>query len=333
MTVVEVQAGGVGRWRKPASLRRRVVLILSFVVAAAFLAGAAFLYEEAVEDRHAIEHHAMAEAVAASGTFDREVAATGFLLQGLSRSPALKGNDLKAFYDQLSETPRPEGSWFVLWDMNGQVLNTIRPFGTRLPTRAEIGGTENGFERARVRGLSISNRTMAPVLKVPAIAVHLRVDGAEGEMVGMLSMALPESRLNAVVREHPLPSDWTTTVLDRNLVPIAASAPPPGSEASAISPAMIERLRDLPATGYFTVRDDTGVSLVGIQRSAATGYTTITTVPSAAANAHVEAAVRKITVIGALLLLAGGLAGIVIVRQVGPVEATAARTARQLRLA
>jgi hypothetical protein len=64
---------------------------------------------------------------------------------------------------------------------------------------------------------------MAPVVKVPTIAVHLRLDGADGEMWGMLSMALPETRLNAVVREHPLPTGWTTTVLDRNLVPIATS--------------------------------------------------------------------------------------------------------------
>jgi hypothetical protein len=223
MAVVEAHAGGVRLRREPTSLRWRVALTLALVVAAAFIAGAAFLYEEAVEDRHAIEHRAMAEAVAGSSAFDREIAATGFLLQGLSRSPALKSRDLRAFYDQMAETPRPEGSWFVLWDMNGQVLNTIRPFGTRLPTRAEIGGTGDGYNRVRDRGLSISNRTMAPVVKVPTIAVHLRLDGADGEMWGMLSMALPETRLNAVVREHPLPTGWTTTVLDRNLVPIATS--------------------------------------------------------------------------------------------------------------
>jgi hypothetical protein len=179
MAVVEVHAGGVRLRREPASLRWRVALTIAFVVAAAFL------YEEAVEDRHAIAHRAMAGAVAGSSAFDREIAATRFMLQGLSRSPALKSRDLRAFYDQMAETPRPEGSWFVLWGMNGQVLNTIRPFGTRLPTRAEIGGTGDGYARVRDRGLSISNRTMAPVVKVPTIAVHLRLDGADGEMWGM----------------------------------------------------------------------------------------------------------------------------------------------------
>jgi hypothetical protein len=50
---------------------------------AAFLAGAALLYEEAVEDWHAIAYRA----VLASNAFDPEVAAAGFLLQDLSRSP------------------------------------------------------------------------------------------------------------------------------------------------------------------------------------------------------------------------------------------------------
>jgi hypothetical protein len=110
---------------------------------------------------------------------------------------------------------------------------------------------------------------------------------------GWLSMALPETRLNAVVREHPLPASWTTTVLDRNLVPIATSE----ATSSAVSPALIESLRDLPASGHFTV--DSGVEnvLVGIQRSAATGYTTITTVPFAVANAPVTDAVQKISVV------------------------------------
>jgi hypothetical protein len=86
-----------------------------------FLAGAALHYEEAVEDRHAIAHRA----VIASNAFDSEVAVARFLLQGLSRSPAMKDGDLRAFYDQLVETPHLEGAWFVLWDMNGQILNSI----------------------------------------------------------------------------------------------------------------------------------------------------------------------------------------------------------------
>ncbi|GEO17598.1 PAS domain-containing protein [Microvirga aerophila] len=318
--------------RRLLSLRWRVVVPLACLVLAAFLAGAAFLYAEATEDRHAIAHRALAEAVAGSAAFDREVGAAGFLLQGLSRSPVLKSGDLRAFYDQLVETPHPEGSWFVLWDMNGQILNTIRPFGTRLPTRAEMGPTEEGYERIRARGLSISNRVMGPVAKVPTVAVHLRLDGAKGDMAGLLTTVLREARLNAVLREHPLPAGWATMVLDRNLVPLATSDLRPGALPQELSPALMVALKEHCLNGHFVAHDGAGDLLVGVQRSATTEFTTITTVPFALANAPVEAAVRKITSIGLMLLLAGGMAAFVVVRQVGPMETSAAQTARRLRL-
>lgn len=314
------------------SLRWRVVVPLACLVLAAFLAGAAFLYEEAAEDRHAIAHRALAEAVAASTAFDREVGAARSLLQGLSRSPALKSGDLRAFYDQLVATPHPEGSWFVLWDMNGQILNTIRPFGARLPTRAEMAPTAEGYERIRARGLSISNRVIGPVAQVPIVAVHLRLDGAKGDMEGLLTTVLPEARLTAVLREHPLPAGWTTMVLDRNLVPLATSDPAPGALPQEVSPALKAALTEHGFNGHFVAHDGAGDLLVGAQRSAATEFPTITTVPFALANAPVKTAVRKITSIGLMLLLAGGLAAFVVVRQVGPMEASAAQTARRLRL-
>lgn len=336
MTAVGVQPSRVRpRWAG-LGLRWRVVVPLAALVLTAFVAGAAFLYKEAAEDQHAIAHRTLAEAVAGSAAFDREVGAAGFLLQGLSRSPALKSGDLRAFYDQLVETPHPEGSWFVLWDMNGQILNTIRPFGTRLPTRAEMGPTDEGYERIRARGLSISSRVMGPVAKVPTVAVHLRLDGTQGHMTGILTTVLPEIRLNAVMREHSLPAGWTTTVIDRNLVPLATSDPAPGALPQELSPALKAALREHSHQGHFVVQDGAGELLVGAQRSAMTEFTTLTTVPSAIANAPVDAAVRTITRIGLLLLAAGSLAGLVLVRQVGPVEATAAQTiqtARRLRLA
>jgi hypothetical protein len=66
----------------------------------------------------------------------------------------------------------------------GKVLNTT-PLRTRLPTRAEIGSTGDGYERVRIRDRSISNRTTAPVVEVPTIAVHLCLNGSDGEMSGL----------------------------------------------------------------------------------------------------------------------------------------------------
>ena len=76
---------------------------------------------------------ALEAAKALSFGFDQEVAAVNYLLKGLSKSPALLSGDTKAFYDQLKATPVPEGSWLVLNDLERQVANTLRPFGSPLP--------------------------------------------------------------------------------------------------------------------------------------------------------------------------------------------------------
>ena len=68
-------------------------------------------------------------AIALSFGFDQEVAAGNSLLKGLSSSPALQSGDTKGFYDQLKATPVPDGSWLILQDLEGQVANTLRPFG------------------------------------------------------------------------------------------------------------------------------------------------------------------------------------------------------------
>ena len=59
----------------------------------------------------------------------------------------------------------------------------------------------------------------------------------------------------------------------------------------------------------------------------------MTMVPRALANAPVNAALWKIGSAGLALGLTGALAGLMMVRQVGPVETSAALTARRLRVA
>jgi two-component system NarL family sensor kinase len=102
------------RWAE-LGLCARVVLIWSALVAVAFLVGSGFLIRNAWEERRITMERAATASLANANAFEREVAATGYLLKGLSRSPALLAGDLKRFYEQLVATPKPEGSWLVLW--------------------------------------------------------------------------------------------------------------------------------------------------------------------------------------------------------------------------
>src|SRR3954454_15592399 len=113
----------------PPRFRARVALAFVAVVAIGCAIPATLLLWRAAEERAVLRRHSLTAAVALSNALDQEVAAMNYLLRGLSTSPALRAGDYKSFYDQLSATPVPEGSWLILHDLEGQVLNTLRPFG------------------------------------------------------------------------------------------------------------------------------------------------------------------------------------------------------------
>jgi len=261
------------------------------------------------------------------------MAATAYLLKGLSTSPALKTRDYETFYHQLADTHGPGGSWFVLWGRDGQILNTTQPFGATLPTLSQADMLPATVERIRDSGLLISDRTISALSRQPVVAVHLRLDDPDGTMNGFLSTVLPEEQLNAVAREGGIPSGWTNLVLDRNLAPIASTRAVGGSDDSRLLPALRDGLRGSPSDGIFALEVTGSKVLVAVHRSVSTDYTTVTIVPNALVHAPVDAAWRKILSTGLALLLAGVAAGTIVVRQVGPVEKLAALTARRLRLA
>src|SRR3954454_17303134 len=121
------------RQAAPPRLKPRFAITFTAVVLVACAVAAALLFAHAQTEQPKGGGRALSMAVALSFGFDQEVAAGNALLKGLSSSPALKTGDVKAFYDQLKATPISQGSWLILQDMEGQVLNTLRPFGAGLP--------------------------------------------------------------------------------------------------------------------------------------------------------------------------------------------------------
>ena len=119
-----------GGFAFPSNVRRIVVLTAALTVGLSFLVATGLLIKDALHERHVLAHRGLSVSVTAADLLDREVQGLGNLLKGLSRSPHLQTNDLEAFDAQLKATPHPEGASFILWDLEGQLLNTKRPFGS-----------------------------------------------------------------------------------------------------------------------------------------------------------------------------------------------------------
>ena len=123
-----------------------------------------------------------------------------YLLKGLSTSPALRTGDLKAFYDQLTATPVPEGSWLILHDLEGQVLNTLRPFGAALPRHSDF--RTSPVPRVREMGWAVSGRTASLVRPgASLVGLGLRVDSDGQPMTHFLTTIVSDLRLRQIMTE------------------------------------------------------------------------------------------------------------------------------------
>jgi two-component system, NarL family, sensor kinase len=302
--------------------RFRVKMALSFlaVVALACIVAAALVLWRAAEEHADLRQHSLMDAVALSNALDQEVAAMNYLLKGLSTSPALRQGDYKSFYDQLTGTPVPEGSWLILHDLEGQVLNTLRPFGAGLPRHSDF--PTSPVERVREQGWSVSGRVMSLVRPgATLVGLGLRVDSVGQPMKHFLTTIVSDVRLRQIMTELRLPRITHAGAFDRDVQPLFT--PPAGSLVSdrAISEALRSRLvgieRGRIVESLFDAADEQGTPvLVGLRRSALTDWTSVTVTPTAVVRAPFWSALVQIGAALLFLLLVGGLAAHVMTRQV-----------------
>jgi two-component system NarL family sensor kinase len=306
----------------PPRLERRVAITFMAVVLVACVVAAALLFSHALTDRQAVRDRALSTAIALSFGFDQEVAAGHALLKGLSSSPALKSGDVKAFYDQLKATPIPHGSWLILQDMEGQVINTLRPFGAGLPRHRDFPNYPEALNRIRERGWAVSGR-MASIVKSGAttIGLSLRIDHPDGAMKGFITTVLSQDRLGAILAEPKLPGGWTRGLYDRKFQPIVterqAETAPQVPAPDAFRASLAAGDQDETTDGFIEDFDERGIPvLIAYRRSGATNWTTAVTVPLALVNAPITGVLWQIAGPAAFLLLIGGLAALFTARQV-----------------
>ena len=306
----------------PPHLRRRVALTFAAVILVTCVVAAALLLANARNERQGIREHALGTAIALSFGFDQEVAAGNALLKGLSSSPALKSGDVRGFYDQLKATPIPDGSWLILSDLDGQVANTLLPFGAALPRHRDFPTYPEALNRVRERGWTVSGR-MASLVKpgTTIIALGLRINHDDGTMKGYITTILSQDRLGTILDGQDVPEGSTRGLYDRRLQPIVTTRGGETSSRITMPGALAARLAavngDGTADGFIEDVDERGIPvLVAYRSSAATNWTTVVAVPLAHVNAPVTGVLRQMAGMAAFLLLAGGLAAWFTARQV-----------------
>ncbi|RDI57176.1 PAS domain-containing sensor histidine kinase [Microvirga subterranea] len=310
---------GRGLVRSP-GLRGWVILTASATALLSFLTVAAVLLGQASHERHDMIHRGLSASVATVSALDREAEALGNTLRGLSRSPLLDADDLAPFYRQLAATPRPDGSRFVLWTPERQLLNTAVPFGAPLPALAALPVKEERLALLRRVGLILSERVHGPLDGKWVVAVSLRLEGRADEPDRILTLGVPEDHLYGTVRDVDGTEGWRTVILDHRLQELAGPDRDVPQGSVSLTRDVVDRLSGAERSGHFEADGASGDWAVAFSRSPTSGYTALSVAPAEMVDAPVQRAAYRIALAGGVLLLVGGASALLLMRSGGPVD-------------
>jgi signal transduction histidine kinase len=298
--------------------------VLAMFFGVAFAGGLLFMAlkgSHAVQERNEMRQQAINTATMLSNSFDQEVMAHHYLLRGLSHSPALVSGDLEAFYNQLKATTVSPDSWFVLYDLERQILNTLRPFGDQtLPRNSDWPDHVRIIERIRTLGSTVSGRLYGIVRRGIVIALTLRINGPDGQMTHFMQTILSENRLNTILASHALPAGWMAGLFDRDFNSIATvrdARHNPEVKSVETSRRLAEAHQRGAASGTFESVDERGTPvLVAYSRSPATDWTARVEIPLALLNAPIRRVLWDVALPCALLFFLGGIGALMTTREV-----------------
>jgi signal transduction histidine kinase/ActR/RegA family two-component response regulator len=192
-------------------IRTLLVLMAAAILLPVVLAAAIALDQIRAGEREAALRGLRETARATSLIVDREVQGSLSALKALGHSPSLQRGDLKSFYAEAAALDQVPDVWtFLLDDKGAQVLNTIVPFGTRLPPPVAAERVARVLSSGKPL---VSNVLVGPVTGKLLTTVNVSAAVGPGKFVVGQNFSVDHWK-RTVLREQ-LPSDWIVAVIDQ----------------------------------------------------------------------------------------------------------------------
>ena len=142
---------------------------------------------------------------------DAEIRSWKTVLQTLAESQALAEGRLADFYREARAVAARHEGWIVLSDGGGrQRLNTLRPWGDRLPMAGAPAMVQAIFRDGQPAVTDLASGAVAQRYIVAAAVPVVRA----GHVVYALSMSFGPDRLTGLLADQRFPASWITTITD-----------------------------------------------------------------------------------------------------------------------
>lgn len=159
-----------------------------------------------------------------SARMDRELTAIESGLKVLATSDYLAAGDLRRFHQQARDAVRSQIVYnYILTDAQGrQLLNTLRPFGTPLPSTGTPAALQRVFEQ---RTTVLTDLFEGPVVRRPVLAMGVPVE-VDGVVRYSLNIGLDPKALASILREESISEEWLAVLLDSTATIVARTRNP-----------------------------------------------------------------------------------------------------------
>jgi diguanylate cyclase (GGDEF)-like protein len=193
------------------TIRSRLILLVMACIIPASLMVVALLSFDYRQNRARLVEDSMATARAIMSAVDRDMAGMHAALLALATSPHLAAADLPAFYEQAKEVLKTQKTDnIVLLSPTGQqLLNTLRPFGGKLPS-----DTNPALLQVFNTGRPVTaDMFWGPVRKEFVLVVAVPVYRGETVVYALAAAVWPE-RLSELLTRQQLAGDRIGAILD-----------------------------------------------------------------------------------------------------------------------
>jgi signal transduction histidine kinase len=279
-------------------------MILGFILPAWLGVAVLIVTMYAAERERAVQNTIVtADALVRSG--DREIASLQTALKVLATAPELSNRDFAAFHARARQVARQlSASNIVLIDETGQqVVNTLTPYGTPLPRRADVATLRQVLG---ARQPSVSNLIRGPLTQLPLIRIEVPVM-RDGQAIYALAAGLFPEELGQILTKQTLPLEWIATLFDGAGNIVARTLNADRFVARPGAPALLEAMSQR-ARGFVTTDTLEGIAVyAAFSRSPSSGWTVAIGVPEAELDRPLYVSLG-LSGGGALCLLAIGLA-------------------------
>ncbi len=240
---------------------------------------------------------------------DREFASTISTLQVLATSPAIDRDDLHAFYQEGQRVQSTRPGWFtiVLLSLDGrQLVSTRVPWGEPLIPVAEPDSLQRVIATRQPHVGAIRQSPRGGPEHLYAIRVPVLRDGS---LKYVLTAVINVESLARVVPH--LSDEWTRTILDPEGTIAVRTRGSEGYIGAQASAAFRERMTRAPErVSSETTRE--GIPVYAAASRGEYGWAAVVVVPHAVLDAPLRASITGVLTGGALLMLCG-LAAVLLV--------------------